>query len=690
MSVNQHYADVVSEILQHQGDVAAAAQQKSGQIWGGALSDIGKTVGDVVPKYVDAQHDEQITAIFKKYGTDYGKAIPEVMGIDPKRGAALAAQWSEVQKNGYDMQLKRWQLANETQTFMANQLASVQPGPQAQQLWTKAILTIQHAGLPIEDIDQHYSPEAAAQYLRSIQTAAERIAASKPTPPEISKPGDIGRDPHDPTKVLFTNPAAPPAQPAVGSPGSVLEARTQENMGTPAPAPTAAPAPAQTWQPPTTPIAPRGAGPSAGGPSAPPEPDRSTWEKRADGSDKGNGFLGLQKRTDGKVSSEISITTSDVEPGKDVEIPTMVPTLTPQETQWLLSHDISNPKTLPQAITEKAVDFARSRRAAGLPYFATPAESPTTAAPAPTAPKMSRNQAIILADEQEKAAAAKATSDAKGDTHSPIYKEWQDYQAQGGKLGFEPYMKADANRHVPASKVEVHLNSEGGIGTLDKEGLDFAATTYRVAGRLPARDKDQNGAIISAAAHQGKELGQTPAVMMQKQASFKSDSGSLALMTKMSDASQASEAKALGQVELIRELSAKVPRTQFPLINSAIQAGKIDLLGDSNAKQLANALITFTSEYGKIIEGSVASVAGSSDSSRKASDRLIGAELSKGTMNDVLNLMGREMRLTNMGYDAAIGHITDRLQGGTPTPGAIRITPPPPAASTAPNPFRKK
>ncbi len=99
--------------------------------------------------------------------------------------------------------------------------------------------------------------------------------------------------------------------------------------------------------------------------------DRSQWEKRADNSEKGNGFLGLLKRPDGRVSSEISI---GVEiGGKEMEIPSIVPTLTPQELQILLSQEWEN-KPLPPSIIQKAIVHAQQRLHAHQPVFAQPGE----------------------------------------------------------------------------------------------------------------------------------------------------------------------------------------------------------------------------------------------------------------------------------------------------------------------------
>jgi hypothetical protein len=104
--------------------------------------------------------------------------------------------------------------------------------------------------------------------------------------------------------------------------------------------------------------------------------DESTKNKkdfgdRPDGSKKGQGFLGVRKRPDGNVSTEISISLDDVNGGKD--FPLMVPTLTEKEVNTLLSLDEQSPdffKKLPKSIVRKAVDHANKRIKEGKPVFA--------------------------------------------------------------------------------------------------------------------------------------------------------------------------------------------------------------------------------------------------------------------------------------------------------------------------------
>jgi len=87
------------------------------------------------------------------------------------------------------------------------------------------------------------------------------------------------------------------------------------------------------------------------------------YGNRADGTEKGPGFLGELKRPDGKVSTELSIgVTLD---SKETEIPTLVPTLTQKEVDYLLE---GNKPT--KEIVDKAVEHAKERMDQGLSPFA--------------------------------------------------------------------------------------------------------------------------------------------------------------------------------------------------------------------------------------------------------------------------------------------------------------------------------
>lgn len=93
--------------------------------------------------------------------------------------------------------------------------------------------------------------------------------------------------------------------------------------------------------------------------SSSPEPD---YGNRVDGEKKGRGFLGELQAKDGRVSTEISIGVNI--DGEEVEIPTLIPTLTQKEIDHLL--ETGEPT---EEIVEKAVKHAVERKKKGLGFF---------------------------------------------------------------------------------------------------------------------------------------------------------------------------------------------------------------------------------------------------------------------------------------------------------------------------------
>ena len=91
-------------------------------------------------------------------------------------------------------------------------------------------------------------------------------------------------------------------------------------------------------------------------------------DKRPDGSLKGSGWLGSQKRPDGKESSELTVGVNLG--GEETDLPLMVPSLTKDEVNHLLSG-----KRATRQIMDKAVNHALARKAAGKSPYASEEES---------------------------------------------------------------------------------------------------------------------------------------------------------------------------------------------------------------------------------------------------------------------------------------------------------------------------
>lgn len=390
---------------------------------------------------------------------------------------------------------------------------------------------------------------------------------------------------------------------------------------------------------------------------------RTDAETRANGTPKGSGFFGPLKRPDGRVSTEISVGVNI--DGKEVEIPTLVPTLTEHEKKWLLTNDLSDPHRIPDSIIAKAEAHARERLKQGKSPFADESESAAWKQFQADALENSPAVKAKLAKETKDAADLEHTKAETDKLKNPPVPKKPDYTINGQRFSGDG---TPIGKTVPPQKGANGTSPDGlGANALTPDAVDYVATAYRILGTagIPTRlDETEKKRIINAATEQAKILGQSPAVAIQRQAAYKSDAKALDQMRKMSSSAESFENKALAQADLVRDLSAKVDRTQIPLINAALLSGKANF-GDSNTQQLYNAITTFTSEYAKIMEGSTGSAAGSSDSARKASERLIAAKMNKGTVNDVLALMQKEMRYTINGYGATIDHITERM-GGQP------------------------
>jgi hypothetical protein len=102
------------------------------------------------------------------------------------------------------------------------------------------------------------------------------------------------------------------------------------------------------------------------------QPEQPNYGMRADNTPKGRGFLGEIKTQDGRVMTENSI---GVDFGRgEMEIPTIVPTLTQDEIQYLSSGGEPT-----DAIVDKAVAHAKQRVDKGLSPFAQSDETPEQA-----------------------------------------------------------------------------------------------------------------------------------------------------------------------------------------------------------------------------------------------------------------------------------------------------------------------
>lgn len=92
---------------------------------------------------------------------------------------------------------------------------------------------------------------------------------------------------------------------------------------------------------------------------------------RPNGTPKGTGFLGVLELPGGGSATEFSVGVQlESKGGKETDIPSLVPTLTQQEIDLMVSDIIPNRKDIPSGILQKAVDHANKRVREGKSVFA--------------------------------------------------------------------------------------------------------------------------------------------------------------------------------------------------------------------------------------------------------------------------------------------------------------------------------
>ena len=94
------------------------------------------------------------------------------------------------------------------------------------------------------------------------------------------------------------------------------------------------------------------------------------YGKRPDKTQKGQGYLGELKLPNGSVATEYSTQSGAVKvDGKQIDFPTLVPTLSKNEVALMQNDIIPNKKPVPEAIMQKAIEHAKMRLTKKLSPF---------------------------------------------------------------------------------------------------------------------------------------------------------------------------------------------------------------------------------------------------------------------------------------------------------------------------------
>jgi len=189
------------------------------------------------------------------------------------------------------------------------------------------------------------------------------------------------------------------------------------------------------------------------------------------------------------------------------------------------------------------------------------------------------------------------------------------------------------------------------VSLLDENGIDYVAQDYRrngssVLSRFSATDKAK---VINKASELAKADGNTSEAESLQRFSIHANQIALNQLTKQEQLVVAYEKTADKQLNLLVELGRKVPKTDWPIINSALMKGEKNIAGSPAANNFLSSAIATQGEFAKILSGST-SAAGATDASRREAAEMISPYMSEEQLESLVPNLKREMEFRKQGY----------------------------------------
>lgn len=223
---------------------------------------------------------------------------------------------------------------------------------------------------------------------------------------------------------------------------------------------------------------------------------------------------------------------------------------------------------------------------------------------------------------------------------------------------------------------------------LSGNALTDAATRFRLTGELPTgmRSAPAIIKIMNEAANQADLTGDSSAARTIRQKVGKTAAGALQKFESTNQALMGFEKLATKSADLAESLSVAIPRTNSALWNTWKQkftAGDKSLYQDPTLKPFQDQIDTFTSEYGKIMSGSMGNTALSDTASKKAQSMISSAD-SPATFRNIMATLRLDManRVKSQGEERQ--DLLNQIGGtGVDVPGAATPAVVAPPAATA-------
>lgn len=252
----------------------------------------------------------------------------------------------------------------------------------------------------------------------------------------------------------------------------------------------------------------------------------------------------------------------------------------------------------------------------------------------------------------------------------------------------QPHISYDEGRNwqpIPGSKPSHKFAAQitnDQMPSVTDDTVEMDAWRYLTDGTLPPNmGRGQQGAaqatkIRNRSAELAKEMGMAPDEIRFAQLTNKTGVQALGQLSRARAQILQFEKTANMNADLALKASEQVDRTQFPIINKALQSGRTELLGDPTAKRFHAAMETFVSEYARVMSGGYGA-AQTAEGAQNRAHTLLNTSGTKEQVREVIDQLKAEMGNRVKALNDQVNEERSRIRVGTKSPGPENPAPAP-------------
>lgn len=243
--------------------------------------------------------------------------------------------------------------------------------------------------------------------------------------------------------------------------------------------------------------------------------------------------------------------------------------------------------------------------------------------------------------------------------------------------------EASAIRVAGAKATATAQGRDAATPAISGDALDLAAEGYLQTRQLPAMGMGgvaQRARILNRAAELAKERGIPLQDVAERQATFKAAQAELSQLQAQRGKVMAFADTADKNLDMALQLSAEVPRTEIPQVNSWLQTGQTRWTGNPALAKFAAATRVGINETAKVTSGQASGV--STDTARKEIESMLNTAQTPEAFQGVVQTLRVDMANRKAGYMRQIDDIRQNMRGlsGAPSGAGAAAPPPTPGA----------